>query len=829
MFYLVAFIYGAVSFHIHRYFPFSIIFISLSFLLCAVIRRKAGAILRLLRLALLLLLSASGFYYARFSYAPGLPPAGVAGTVVGVSCIAASEAARITSGADVYSQAVSISAAADENNKPLYLKELRLLSPVALLPERRYLVKARISGDAYFMNPGGYGKRLSGYVTAIEEENGPPAAYSARDAVRGTRAKLNKGIRDNFSEESAPFLMSIVTGERGLLPGDLHKAFNATGLAHILSISGSHFGLMFIVLFGLFRALLRLIPYSLLSRLTLYCTPSQSAAVLSIPFMVGYLGISDASVPAIRSFIMIMLFLFGLLVQRKGFWLNTVLLAAAVIIVIQPDSLLELSFQLSFIAVLAIGTAAEKRNGEPEMGRNGDPEKQHGLLNLFSASPVLRFIVSSLRISIAAAVATGPLVAFYFHYFSIVSPFTNLIFTPAIGFVILPLILASSCCFLVSGEFPLHAFIGRITDALLGAVKYIAQWNFADVGVPSFPPALLIVFYCGALFYLVNDRSASSVKGQALTDKDNNSLDASRSTLDALRSLSPLVVAVVPFFIYAGVRSFDHRGLCVTYLDVGQGDAAVVELPDSRTLVIDTGRNGLQVAEFLRYRGIRRIDAVVLSHGQADHTGGLRQLLGSFKVGEVWDNDRLVYSEGLLNNARHRGLQRGDVISGSGYAITALHPYEGFYADDVGDAGVNNASLVLRIKGARNVFLFAGDVEEAAGENMAQLGGHLKSTVLKVPHHGSRSSVNEEFLCAVSPSVAVISVGRGNPYGHPHEETLASLRAARVYRTDRDGAVGVRETASGDLVVKTWKESRLSETSALGGEVANLKKLFLVW
>ncbi len=844
MSYLIAFIYGAALFYIYKFFPFTSILISLVLLLSEVGRQKAeyrlkrgkkdtGSVLRLLSSVLCALSSAAGFYYAQFSYAPVQPYSDVAGKVIEVRGTARSEAARVNPGTDAFSQIVGIKHATDEAKKPLNLKELRLISPVALLPGEQYLIKVRIPGNAYFLNPGAYDRRLSGYAAGVEVDRSKPEGNPAKDFFGGLRARLNKGIKDNFSGESAPFLMSIITGERGLLPGDMNNAFNVTGLAHILSISGSHFGLLLLVLFGLFRSLVKMAPYGLLYRLTLYITPSQLAATLCMPFMIAYLGISDMSPPAIRSFIMIMLFLFGLLIQRKGFWLNTVLLAAAIIIAIQPDSILDLSFQLSFIAVLCIGIAADKRYGGPENRGHREPEatdhRKRGLWKTLRVTlpPIRRFVASSLRISLAATLGTTPLVAFYFHYFSLVSPLTNLIITPAIGFIVLPSALASSCVFLMLGEFPLHALISGITDFILDSIKYIAQWDFVDIKIPAFPPAVLIAFYCGALFYVIHKyRNGLSVMSNELKNKDSSSLSSSRITDYASRSLA---VAVLPIVIYTGIRLFEHKGIRITYLDVGQGDAAVVELPDNRALVIDTGRNGLQSGEFLRYRGIKKIEAVVLSHGQVDHAGGTRYLIENFRISEVWDNSRLVYPEGLLKDIRHRGLRRGDVISGSGYAITVLHPYDGFYVADTGDTDENNDSLVLKIQGRRNAFLFTGDIEKAAGENMAYLGGHLKSTVFKVPHHGSRSSVSEAFYRAVSPGLAVISLGRKNPYGHPHEEALEALRNAKVFRTDRDGAIGIRETADGKLEVETWREFRFSEAHTASAEVVNLKKLFLVW
>ncbi|HEX8949134.1 MAG TPA: ComEC/Rec2 family competence protein, partial [Dissulfurispiraceae bacterium] len=407
--------------------------------------------------------------------------------------------------------------------------------------------------------------------------------------------------------------------------------------------------------------------------------------------------------------------------------------------------------------------------------------------------------------------------------------FTNLVITPVIGIVILPAALFSSFVFLLSGSFPLCSLIDGFTAFILASIRQIARWNFAAVRIPAFPPLLLITFYAGLLLFVIlkggNVLSATRNESKEKEDSKNSSL----ITRHASRFLLPFSIAVIPFLIYAGFRMIGHKGLRVTYLDVGQGDAAVAELPDGRVLALDTGRNGSQTAAFLRYRGVGAIGALVLSHGQSDHSGGVGYLRDNFIINGIWDNNRLVYPRDLVRGIPHRGLERGDIIRGDGYVIEALHPYTGFYMSGPKDADENNDSLVLRIRGKKAAFLFTGDIEQTGAEDIAHLGAYLKSTVLKVPHHGSRSSLSEPFLKMVAPEAAVISVGRENPFGHPHDEVIEALRGTRIFRTDRDGAIGIRECPDGSLEIKTWRDFQFSEAGTLNDEFMNLKRLFWVW
>jgi competence protein ComEC len=556
--------------------------------------------------------------------------------------------------------------------------------------------------------------------------------------------------------------------------------------------------------------------------------------------MIGYLGISDMSTPSIRAFIMITLFLFGLLIHRKGFWINTLLLAAVIIILIQPDFITELSFQLSFIAVLCIGLtteqkgaiAEEQKNNSSAIKQQSDNLKRNYLHNVTSS--LLLFCSSAMKISLAATIGTAPLVAYHFHYLSLISPVANLIITPIIGFIILPLSLMSSFVFLVSGFFPLHSLVDTITVFVLDVIKHIGRWSFVDIKIAAFPPILLAAFYSGILIYVVMklravEQQSSSAAGQ---DPSMFPIEAGiKGRLLRYCSNSLLLsasIAIIPMIIYTGVKLFEHRGLHITYLDIGQGDSAVIELPDNKTIVIDTGRKGFQTAEFLKYRGVRVIDAIILSHGSSDHTGGVWHLMKNFKINEIWDNGMLVYPEELPENTKQKILRRGDVIEGNGYKIFVLHPYDGFYTMK-SKGGENNDSLVIKIQGVNKSFLFTGDIEEEAQEDLSHLGDYLKSNVLKVPHHGSRTSHSETFLDVVSPDIAVISVGRKNIYGHPHVEVLDMLRNLKVFRTDRDGAVGIRELADGRIAVKTWNKFRLAEAANIGDEFLNFKKLFSVW
>ena len=773
----LSFLAGALLYSLFHYFPLcsSTLFISVAVFLIA--KRKS----------LLVLFITAGVFYAFFRYYPVEDMSHIWNKELKVT-------GRFTQGGNSKSvtQTFLVDTAWDEESEEeldwLHDKEIRLPADFSVDYDDRYELLMETGKDRTQLNPGQMGKGLIfGKIRTTEDkgENTSPLLT----VFERQRSSLNSYISGRFSDDSGALIAAMTTGDTSGLSDESRDAFNATGLAHILSISGTHFGMVSAMLFGLFVFLINRLPYQYLQRLTMYLSPSQGAALISLPFMIMYLGISGSSVPAVRSFIMITIFLFGLLIARKGFWLNSLLFAAVVLVVWDPEVMTNLSFQLSFIAVFFLGVVLEKQDKVDEVPRQ---KEKRGRL--------VRYIKEALLLSAAATLGTAPLAAYYFHYFSLVSPLSNLVVVPLVGFVLIPLSLTSSFAYIFSGHYIFAPLVSAASELTIVLVKFFAGIPFSELLVPAFPPVLCVLFYAGFILYFA-----------------------------AKRNKKALVLAFVPFCIYAILVVLEKKDLSVTYVDVGQGDSAVLELPDKKTVVIDTGRTGREVAAYLRYLGKRDIDALVLTHNHPDHTGGMEYLIKKFRVAELWDNGRIIYPVEMPLSKIHRTLERGDMVEAAGYRITVLHPYREFYTLS-GDSysEENSASLVLKVEGKKKSFLFAGDVEEEAEEDMAHLDGWLPSDVIKIPHHGSRTSAQDDFLRGVAPSIAVISVGRDNSFGHPSREVIEKLEGKRIFRTDKDGAVRITEKGDG-LQVKTCREFMFQKAYDLSTEKGNIKKLFSVW
>ncbi|MCG2722640.1 MAG: ComEC/Rec2 family competence protein [Thermodesulfovibrionales bacterium] len=496
-------------------------------------------------------------------------------------------------------------------------KEIMILAGEGSRPYTEYLAEIRFSGIGAHRNPGEYGEQpLIAYLAGISGQGSTKEPLFAH--IQEFRYRINEYLTGRFDRDTGAFLASVTTGEQAFIDEAVRNAFNTTGLTHILSISGSHFGLFSVVLYTLFRMLITLLPYRVLQRITLFLTPSQGAAILCFPFVLAYLGISGASIPAIRSFIMISLFLLGLIIGKKNSWLVALVFAAVLLVVWNPETFYSVSFQLSFTAVLCIGFSMKT-------GGHGEEEEE---------KKPFRSLRNAAMITLAASIGTAPLVAYHFHYFSIIAPATNLLIAPLIGFLIIPLSVFSAFLFPVTGNFIFAPVLAPVTGFVLSLVKLTARIPYADIPVPAFPPVLLLLFYAG--FVVV------------LFFKQRRCL---------------LILPFIPFLLYGLLSLTGRDGMKVTFLDVGQGDSAVLELPDAKTIVIDTGKSGREAVSYLRYRGKRMVDALVLTHVHPDHTGGLGYMGEKIDISEIWYNGRMKLLEDM-DHIRKRVLERGDVLEG---------------------------------------------------------------------------------------------------------------------------------------------------------------------
>jgi competence protein ComEC len=578
------------------------------------------------------------------------------------------------------------------------------------------------------------------------------------------RGSILRRVGESLPGLQGEFLKDLLLGERSGIPGETKEAFIDAGVAHVLAVSGYRV----IVVAGM-----------LMGAMSLFRVPRRLRPLIAAPALLFYMVLALGQVPVVRGTVMTLVFLLGGVVQRRTNSRNAIGVAALLVLVADSRQLFDAGFQLSFGAVIAILYF---------MPPVRSPVSRPGVRG--SISRTTRWVFRSIAVSLVVSLGTLPITAACFGRVSLVGVLTNIAVVPATGAgMILGTISLTAGLISPPLGAAYAALNGLLLDWTIRFSVYAASLPFASLETGRLGPWEAIPWYAA----------------MALATHWRNRRQAARLLALLLAGLNALLFLPAD---PAYARSRDS--LRVSMIDVGQGDAILVEFPGGETLLVDTGPLTLAgnagkkiVTPFLKRRGIGAIDLLVITHPDADHCGGAASVLRSFPVRRVIES--VAGGGAALYDSYHAAaLARGSPVSLTrrGEAIAAADcariyvlwppcPGTSSWAE-TRRSGSNNASIVFKLVYGGVSFLFTGDAEkESEHELIRSFGGFLRSTVLKVAHHGSDSGTSQEFLDAVRPSLALISVGIHNRFRHPSPSLLVRLQAAGagVLRTDREGAV----------------------------------------
>ncbi|MEO8209204.1 MAG: DNA internalization-related competence protein ComEC/Rec2 [bacterium] len=585
-----------------------------------------------------------------------------------------------------------------------------------------------------------------------------------------------KNINDNIKGEEGAYLKGLVTGDRSDINPEMKDSFINAGVMHLIAVSGLN--VAYIIIFvTLILSVLRI--------------PVEIRIVITIFFLIFYCMFTGSSASIVRATIMGILVLIAFLIERKINFYNIIGTAAMVILIYDSKQLFDPGFILSFTATLSmvlIYSVFEKTFIIKIREWNTSGKK-------FTLLVIALFFTS-----LAAQIGTLPITALYFGKISIISVFTNVIAVPlanlslAIGFFqILTALLSEYLSSVIAETNGLLIFIQ------IKFIKWCASLDFSFISIYTFSFFSLISYYF-ILTILITIKKVREI-------------------------LFRLILCAIIIICSSVYNNEFSKKLRLTFLDVGQGDCAMIRTADNKIILVDCGTMTLTynsgertIAPYLLRNEIGKIDLLIITHLHNDHIGGINYLLRNFKIGKIIESGqkvnnsftRIMDSLILNKNISREIVRDGDVIDD----IKDLRLYFLFPSDKfVNDSGLtegnnlNNGSVAFILKYKDTQIFFGGDIEKEAERFLYDAySGFLKTDILKVSHHGSHTSTTIPFIIKNKPAYAVISCGMLNKFNHPSDIVLNRLAntGTIVYRTDLDGAV-IIESDGNNIFMVDWK------------------------
>ncbi len=560
-------------------------------------------------------------------------------------------------------------------------------------------------------------------------------SFSPFMLARSIKTAVTSRISDVFSNtDHAGILSGLFVGDKSLISDETYGYFKLAGISHILCVSGMHVMLIMSII-ELLLSLARL------SR--------RKRKIISLILICAFIAVTGMSSSSIRAGAMVIAATCASFGSREYDSATALAGAVLIMLMINPLTVYDPSFQLSASATLGIislnKTIKKKLKFLPDVLSDG------------------------ISLTVSAQLGSLPVMIISFGYVSAVSVIANIAVVTFLPVVYLVGVLA-----VVSGFYPATLICGYMLDIVTAVAKGVSKIPF---GIIDLPPFAFVV--AGATILTL-----TLILGGLKVHKSK-------------RIVAVFAALGIIIMVTGGIAEILPSGMLEAYfINVDQGDCCLMRMPDGRYILIDTGTEKKcenEVIPYLKRKGVKKLDALILSHSHEDHAGGASLIANTFNTSRIIYPYADSYEFKDLKTDMHSPAAKGDTFSFGDCVISILSPDRSFITDDK-----NEYSMIFRVDYGESSYLFTGDAEEDTLENVYG----LDTDVLKVPHHGSKNGLSKTLVSSISPEISVISVGRNNRYGHPHDQTLDLLEnsGSYIYRTDKHGMIKLKSKKDGIFI-----------------------------
>ena len=617
-------------------------------------------------------------------------------------------------------------------------------------------------------------QKIYGIVSASEMEVLKENNVNLIDRfINSVKMKIRNNLKELLPEEAYSLAIGILIGDDSEIDEEVVKSFKDSNLAHMLAISGAHTNYVILVI-------------ALIANKKHVGIQRQRA--ITIVVLLVFMKLTGMSPSVVRAGTTCIIYLISKLIYRKADVANTMAIAVLFTLISNPFNLFNIGMQLSYAGSISIILFYSVFSKKVEINNK-----------------VLKYIVESMLISISANILILPIMWYHFNTISLTFIFSNLFAGPILGIsIVLGLAIIIISFISVKVAYIPGVLLNVLLSSLIKIAEFFGNMYFSKIIVIT-PSLLIIICYYVICAIAVFMKKKTKFK----------------------------IISVIVIFVVLGnfiSIILANRDFKIYFVDVGQGDCTLIKTPLGKAILIDGGgatvSNSFDVGNktllpYLLDRKISGLDYIMVSHFDSDHCQGLEAVIENLKVKNLIISKQATITQEykkIINMCKQKKVniivvKREDGINIDKYVhLEILHPSEKFLDDGKGGLNANAIVCKLFYKLRDNRYftiLFTGDIEEEAEIELEKLYGKvLKADILKVAHHGSKTSSREEFLKLVSPKIALIGVGENNKFGHPNDGVLERLKeiGSKVYRTDEDGEISIKIDTKGRYKVQKFIE-----------------------